>query len=157
MYHEHINHMKEGLNLSDKPSRSNKIVGLTASVGFQIGVRRTLPISQEQAWAFLTSDTGLKLWIGTVQPLKFMVGESFVSEEGISGQFRVVKPYQQLRLKWEKSEWKKPSTLQIRLLSNQPNKTTISFHQENLDSAGTREELKELWEDVLTAIQKDRE
>lgn len=78
-----------------KRSTSNKIVGLTASMGYQVGVRRTLLISPERAWAHLTSAEGLKLWIGTVSPLSFSVGETFRSAEGISGQFRVVKLYQQ--------------------------------------------------------------
>lgn len=137
-----------------KRSTSNKIVGLTASMGYQVGVRRTLLISPERAWAYLTSAEGLKLWIGTVSPLSFSVGETFRSAEGISGQFRVVKLYQQLRLRWSKKEWVEPSTLQIRLLSNQPDKTTISFHQENLDHPVTREQMKLHWEDVLAAIRE---
>ncbi|MFD0677988.1 MULTISPECIES: SRPBCC domain-containing protein [unclassified Paenibacillus] len=133
-------------------SESPKIVGQTASAGFQIGVRRTLPISVEQAWAFLTSAEGVKLWIGDVPSLKFSVGESFTSQEGISGQFRIVKPNQQLRLRWKKVEWPQPSTLQIRLLSTKPDRTTISFHQEKLDHANTREQMKLYWEDVLDTI-----
>ncbi|MCZ8521332.1 MULTISPECIES: SRPBCC family protein [Paenibacillus] len=138
--------------MKSRLSTSNKVVGLTASVGFQVGVRRTLLLSPEQAWTYLTSAEGLKLWIGTVSPLSFREGEAFHSEEGISGQFRVVKPYRQLRLRWKKREWEEPSTLQIRLLSNQPDKTTISFHQEHLDHPVTREQMKLLWEDVLSAI-----
>ncbi|RNB82128.1 SRPBCC domain-containing protein [Brevibacillus nitrificans] len=140
--------------MSTKSSTSNKVVGLTASTGFQIGVRRTLPISPEQAWEYLTSAEGLKLWIGTVSPLSFHEGETFHSSEGISGQFRVVKPHRQLRLRWEKPEWGESSTLQIRLLSNQPDKTTISFHQEGLDNSLTREQMKLHWEGVLAAIRE---
>ncbi|MUT68590.1 SRPBCC domain-containing protein [Paenibacillus sp. NEAU-GSW1] len=128
---------------------AKKVVGQTASAGFQIGVRRTLPVSPEEAWAFLTSPEGLTLWIGTVPLLTWTEGESFTSAEGVSGQLRVVKPLRQLRLKWGKKDWEKPSTLQIRLLSDKPGKTTISFHQENLDHPGTREQMKLYWEDVL--------
>jgi|GEM_PF-6243705 len=39
-------------------SNSDKIVGQTASVGFQVGVRRTLPITREQAWAYIVSSEG---------------------------------------------------------------------------------------------------
>ncbi|RIX46528.1 SRPBCC domain-containing protein [Paenibacillus nanensis] len=140
--------------MSSRLSTSNKLVGLTASTGYQVGVRRTLPISPVQAWAYLTSTEGLKLWIGSLNPLTFSEGEAFCSAEGITGQFRVVKPYQQLRLRWQKKEWKKPATLQIRLLSKNPDKTTISFHQENLDHPATREQMKQHWEEVLITIQK---
>lgn len=145
----------EGAEMNyNREHASGKVVGQTASAGFQVGVRRTLPISPEQAWVFLTSPEGLKLWIGTVPALTFNEGETFTSDEGISGQFKVVKPQRQLRLRWAKKEWVKPSTLQIRLLSDQPDKTTISFHQENLDHANTREQMKLHWENVLAAIRQ---
>ncbi|WP_126427096.1 SRPBCC family protein [Brevibacillus marinus] len=131
-----------------------KVVGQTASVGFQVGVRRTLPISPERAWAFLTSAEGVKLWLGDVPPPSFRVGETFRSTEGLSGEFRVVKEMQQLRLRWKKPDWPFTSTLQIRLLPTTSGKTTISFHQEKLDHAKTREEMKKHWEAVLNAIRE---
>lgn len=135
--------------------KSGKIVGHTSSMGFQVGVRRTIPISPEEAWAFLISAEGLKLWIGNItHHLYFNEGETFTTLDGIAGEFRVVKPFRQLRLKWGRNEWEKPSTLQIRLLSNNPDRTTISFHQENLDHPNTREQMKFYWEDVLTAIRQ---
>lgn len=133
---------------------SSKLVGQTASTGFQIGVRRTFPISPEQAWSFLISPEGRQLWLGNVAALGFHEGESFASAEGIEGQLRIVKPFKQLRLKWGKNDWEKPSTLQIRLISNSPDRTTISFHQENLDHPGTREQMKQHWEAVLNTIKQ---
>ncbi|WP_042147891.1 SRPBCC domain-containing protein [Paucisalibacillus sp. EB02] len=133
---------------------SRKLVGQTVSAGFQVGVRRSFPISPEHVWSFLTSPEGVKLWIGNVSSLAFNEGEIFASDEGISGQLRIVKPFRQLRLRWSKKDWEKPSTLQIRLLSNHPNRTTISFHQENLDHPNTREQMKLHWEDVLSAIRQ---
>lgn len=130
------------------------IVGQTASVGFQIGVRRTLQISPEQAWAFLTSTEGLKLWCGSVSLPTLNKGDTFISDEGITGQFGVVKPLSHIRMKWKKEGWNQASTLQIRLISEKPERTTISFHQENLDHLGTREEMKLYWEDVLTRIKE---
>lgn len=131
-----------------------KVVGKTASAGYQIGVRRTLPISKEQAWSFLTSSEGVRIWLGEVAEVAFAQGARFASSEGITGEFRVVKPLEQLRLRWGKKEWAKPSTVQIRLLGNDPDRTTISFHQENLDHASTREQMKQHWEDVLNTIQQ---
>jgi len=137
-----------------KENEKVRIVGQTASTGFQVGVRRTLPISPEQSWAFLTSSEGLKLWLGSVTTLALKEGETFISDEGITGQFRVVKPLKQIRLKWGKKGWEKLSTLQIRFLSEKPDRTTISFHQENLDHPNTREQMKLYWEEVLTVIKE---
>ncbi|OUQ88898.1 ATPase [Brevibacillus brevis] len=140
--------------MKSQNTESNKIVGQTAATGFQVGVRRTMPITPEQAWAFLTSSEGAKLWLGHVSNLTFSEGETFTSSDGISGQFRVVKPFQQFRLKWSMKEWEKPSTLQIRLISDKPDRTTISFHQENLGHENTREQMKLHWEEVLNEIRQ---
>ncbi|MCR2807607.1 SRPBCC domain-containing protein [Paenibacillus soyae] len=131
---------------------AQKPVGKTAKSGFQIGVRRTLPISPEQAWAYLTSLEGTRLWMGTVTNLTWNEGDCFASAEGVSGELRVVKTLSQLRLKWEREDWAKPSTLQIRLLPGKPGHTTISFHQEHLEDENTREEMKVFWENVLREI-----
>ncbi|MED1797740.1 SRPBCC family protein [Brevibacillus porteri] len=140
--------------MKNQNTESRKIVGQTASTGFQVGVRRTMPITPEQAWAFLTSSEGVRLWLGHVSNLTFREGETFISSEGISGQFRVVKPLRQFRLKWSMKDWEKPSTLQIRLLSDKADRTTISFHQENLDHENTREQMKLHWEEVLNEIRQ---
>lgn len=44
----------------------HKMIGQTKTVGFQVGIRRTFPISQEKAWELVTSEDGLKLWLGKV-------------------------------------------------------------------------------------------
>jgi uncharacterized protein YndB with AHSA1/START domain len=130
------------------------MIGQTASAGFQIGVRRTFPVSQEQAWAFLTSPEGLKIWLGELSSLELRVGHRFTTQEGTEGELRVVKPPAQLRMTWQPKGWTKPSTLQVRVIPHEkdPNRATISFHQEKLDDADARERMKKRWEDVSAAI-----
>jgi len=143
---------------------TGSMVGQTASVGFQIGVRRTLPITREQAWAYLVSSEGASLWLGEGNTLKQLeVGETFESPVGISGEIRVLKPLHQIRMAWRAKTWEQSSTLQIRLLQSKPDRTTISFHQEKLADAHTREQMKRHWEQVLatmtarTSSQQDNE
>lgn len=132
---------------------TNKQVGLTASVGFQIGVRRTLPFFQEEAWELLTSTQGRKLWLGDADSVEIVKGHKFVTQEGTTGEFRVVKPLEQLRLTWQPADFPNTSTLQIRLLSAASSgKTTISFHQDKLESAERREEMKAHWEEVIRGL-----
>lgn len=131
---------------------TDRPVGQTASVGFQIGVRRTLPIPPQQAWGILTSSEGLRLWLGDLPTLGLEPGYRYITQEGTSGEVRVVKPLQQLRLTWQPEGWARPSTVQIRLLSSDPEKTTISFHQEHLADATARAEMKRRWEAVLAQL-----
>jgi uncharacterized protein YndB with AHSA1/START domain len=108
-----------------------KIVGQTKTVGFQVGVRRTFPISQEKAWDLVTSEAGLNFWLGESNGIILQPGQKYSTKTG-SGEIRIVKPLEQLRLTWQKEEWQKASTVQVRFISKESNKTTISFHQENL-------------------------
>jgi hypothetical protein len=53
----------------------DKPVGLTKSAGFQIGVRRTLPMTQEKAWELLFSQEGLQIWLGDLSSFPLQKGE----------------------------------------------------------------------------------
>ncbi|MEC0231442.1 SRPBCC domain-containing protein [Paenibacillus alba] len=133
---------------------TQRVVGQTAAAGFQIGVRRTLSLPQEEAWALLLSPQGRKLWLGEITNVEFSKGSTFETVEGHCGEFRVVKPLEQLRLIWQPAGWLDASTLQIRLLPTaHAGKTTISFHQEKLDNAERREVMKTHWEDVIAGLQ----
>jgi hypothetical protein len=94
------------------------------------------------------------MWLGGMPTPRLHAGEKYESEEGIAGEFRVVKLHEQLRLTWQPKGWSKPSTLQIRLISSEksPNKTTVSFHQENLSDALVRGEMKLRWEQVIARL-----
>ncbi|MFC5448450.1 SRPBCC family protein [Paenibacillus aestuarii] len=127
-------------------------VGQTKSAGFQIGVRRSLPVTRQAAWQLLTSPQGRKLWLGEAADMDFVTGEAYATKDGASGAIRVVKPLEQLRLTWQPGEWQKASTIQIRLLPATAGKTTISFHQENLADESCREAMKLRWEQALAAI-----
>ncbi|MEJ8548513.1 SRPBCC family protein [Brevibacillus borstelensis] len=132
---------------------SQKIVGQTKTAGFQIGVRRTFPIPQEKAWELVASADGLESWLGAGISVTLQPGQKYVSTAG-AGEIRIVKPLQQLRLTWQKEAWQRPSTVQVRVIAKAVDKTTISFHQENLSDGKVREEMKEHWEAVLDRIRE---
>ncbi len=128
-----------------------KSVGQTASSGFQVGVRRTFPITIEEAWNLITNK-GLEIWLGEVSSFNMQVGEQYMTSDSVSGEIRVVNQYENIRLTWKKADWSKASTLQIRTISNHPDKTVLSFHQENLADAHIREEMKIRWEETLNKL-----
>ncbi|WP_028593089.1 SRPBCC family protein [Paenibacillus assamensis] len=133
--------------------RSNdKPIGLTASSGYQVGIRRTFSVQPEQMWNVLLSKQGLNVWLGPIESLVAEAGEQYHCENGTKGELRVVKPLQQLRLTWQPHAWHTPSTLQIRLISNKNGTTTISFHQEKLEDVHRREEMKLHWEQVIVEL-----
>ena len=129
-----------------------KQLGLTKASGFQIGVRRTLNLTVEEAWELLSSTKGIQAWLGNVPALQLETGMRFHTDEGISGQFTTVNPYRNIRLAWQSGNWDKASIVQVRTIASGTSKTTISFHQEKLDGPETREAMKRYWEQALNRL-----
>lgn len=127
-------------------------VGTTKDAGVQIGVRKTLAVTKEQAWSFLASPSGLSMWIGEVTSFRPQVGHEFESKEGVTGKVTVVVPYQKLRLTWKRPEWDNPSRLQIYLLAANSGKTTIAIHQEMLEDVYMREQMRRYWDELLNKM-----
>jgi len=121
-------------------------VGRTASVGYQIGVRWTLPTSEERMSAVLRSPAGLQIWLGGVTEIE--VGNQFAFSDGTTGEIRVYKRGSHLRLAWQRSDWDEPSTVQVRVIAARTG-TTLSFHLEKLARPTDRAAMKDHWEQVI--------
>lgn len=126
-------------------------VGLTASSGWELGLRRTLPVSPDRAWTVLTSPVGTELILGKGVDLD-PDRPGRANEEGpIAWELTTFHPCSHLRMKWRKAGWAKASTLQIRVISAATG-TTIAIHQEDLADKAAREELLAHWAKVLDRI-----
>jgi uncharacterized protein YndB with AHSA1/START domain len=136
-----------------QPNQHIKPIGLTKNAGFQVGTRKTFPVSVETAWDFLISARGTSIWLGLINPDSLDVGTPFTTSNGVEGQIKVLKPYSHLRMKWKPSDWTNTSTLQIRVIPAK-DKTTISFHQEKLLDEHQRNSMKSFWQSVLGKIEK---
>ena len=132
-----------------------KKIGQTEDIGFQIGVRKTVSISKERIWNYITSEAGVKIWLGKVKEIDFKEGFEYQFLNGLKGKIKVVKQHEQIRLTQEKESWEKLSTIQLRLLSKNKEKTIISFHQENLPDENARKEMSKHWKEVISVIEKN--
>lgn len=131
--------------------RQDKPVGLTKNAGWQFGLRKTFPYSQEFLWDFMFSEKGLQIWLGELEN-ELELKKDFKIREGIEGHVRVFKPYSHIRMKWKKENWENFSTVQVRVMGNRE-KATISFHQEKLSDNDQREEMKDYWNKKMTEIE----
>ncbi len=91
-----------------------RAVGQTTSGGFQIGVRRTLPCTEEALRQPLTSEEGLTIWLGG--PIPLYRGTPYTLTDGTTGELRVFRPRSHLRLTWQPRGWAAPATVQVRVL-----------------------------------------
>lgn len=130
-------------------------VGQTRDTGWQIGVRRTLPITHTEAWKLITSPAGLSVWLGNGADLHLSQGESYELADGATGEVRVLAPDSHLRITWlpKGVGWPGPSTIQVRVLPN-GEKTVIAFHQEHLPGPEAREERRAFFDAALDELER---
>lgn len=126
-------------------------VGKTKDAGWEIGVRRTLPISVEEAWELLVTQPGMGYWLGNDAELCFEKGSAFHTEEGNVGKIKSYAEGKLIRLSWQPRDWTFPSTLQVRVIPSKT-KATISFHQERLTDGEQRERMRAHWTEVLDQL-----
>ena len=124
-----------------------RILGQTADAGFQIGVRRTVAAPAEAVWRLLLSPEGRALWLGTAEPAALAPGVAYQTPDGTSGEIRVVKPGDRLRLTRRRPDDAASSTVQIALQPGEA-RTVITFHHEKLPDAAARESMRAHWRGV---------
>ncbi len=125
-----------------------RVVGQTADAGYQVGVQRTLPLSLAATWRFLVSDDAVRDWLGGGVDTELAAGVRYATEDGISGEIRVVKPGDRIRLTRQEGTGAS-STLQIALTPSGDRKTSVRFHHEKLTSTADRERMRQSWTEVL--------
>ncbi|MDX1611389.1 MAG: SRPBCC domain-containing protein [Candidatus Thermoplasmatota archaeon] len=132
--------------------RGLRELGETAGGTFQVGVTRTLPAEEEDAWATLLGGDGLAAWLGPGAPDELREGASFRLDDETQVEVRVLKPGSHIRLFWHPPGFPKPSTLQVRVLERKIG-AAISFHHEGLPSAEMREAMRAHWRSTLETLE----
>lgn len=127
--------------------------GRTQSAGWQVGMRRTLPIGLEDAWHLLISAEGIAIWLGEGADIQMQERSRYRLADGTSGEVRVIKLYSNLRITWHPPAWQHPSTLQLRLIGK-GNRTVLALHQEHLPGPDARNERRRFFGMALDALEK---
>lgn len=122
---------------------------------FDIAAQKVIPVPLGRAWSRLFTPEGLALWLGNLPELKCVSGHAYRTADGTTGMVRVGKPPEHIRLTWQPKGWKKASTIQIRLAVVDARRTKVSFHQEQLPDARTREDRRKHWQQVLAALAEE--
>lgn len=127
-------------------------VGKTKDQGWEIGVRRTLPLSVDQAWVLLMTQPGLGYWLGHGINAHFKKGDTYKTDEGTTGDIRSFETGKLIRMRWQPRDWDFESTLQVRV--NPAKKgATISFHHERLEDSDQREKMRAHWSEVMDKLE----
>jgi activator of HSP90 ATPase len=125
-----------------------KVVGLTKTVGFQFSITKTCPVSEDAAWDFLLSESGVSIWLGSIDFEAFELNNPFTTAEGIEAKITIFKPDSHLRLAWKRAHWDNISFIEIRVLTNK-GRAKLGLLHTHMTSVEQREEVKAYWTKVF--------
>ncbi|HET9736599.1 MAG TPA: SRPBCC domain-containing protein [Solirubrobacteraceae bacterium] len=130
---------------------SERPVGLTQDVGWEVGASRTFPMSLQAAWDLMLSPAGVAIWLGEGVPLPLETGGRYETADGTAGEIRSVRPRDRVRLTWRPPDREQEATLQFALRET-PTGCAIGFHAEHLVSAEDREAVRARLRGVLDRL-----
>jgi uncharacterized protein YndB with AHSA1/START domain len=126
--------------------------GLTQDAGWELGVRRTVPLQVDEVWDYLLGP-GRRRWLGDAE-LGTHRGDRYATADGIRGEVRSFTDGEKLRISWRPADWRHDSTLQVTVRPSASG-TTIGIHQERLADADERERMLAHWKTVMDDIVED--
>lgn len=143
---------QQSVTVAYEQARGKRVLGETAETGFQMGVRKTLPMSRDDAWRLLVEHP--ERWLGE-GAVSFEKGARYELTGGyggtVRGQIRVVKPGERLRASWHPEPFEAPATLQV-TLTEAKSGTTVGVHVEKLADAQARDGVLEHFREILQRL-----
>jgi activator of HSP90 ATPase len=127
---------------------NKKVVGLTKNVGFQFSITKTCAVSVDAAWDFLLSESGIALWLGTINFDDFELNRPLTTQAGIEAKITLFKADSHLRLAWKPAHWDNISFIEIRVLTNK-GRAKLGLLHTHMINVGQREEVKAYWSKIF--------
>ncbi len=131
-----------------------RILGRNSKGEFGAVASKTIPLRKPDAWAFLCSKEGMKIWLNPFAHFPFEKGRGFELDGGIFGEVRTVKKGERVRLTWTGEEWAKPSVVQLHVIARPGEKSMVVIQREKIPSMAMRNELKLHWKNALDQFAK---
>lgn len=100
-------------------SRADKTreVRHTRDAGWEIGVSKTIDRPVDEVWAFITSPTGVAIWLGEGVTVLSEQGAGYETTTGVRGETRSFRKLDRVRLTWQPRDWTHDRTLQLAVWS----------------------------------------
>ncbi|MCB0655633.1 MAG: SRPBCC domain-containing protein [Saprospiraceae bacterium] len=133
-----------------------KTIGKTKDQGWQIGVRKTLPVAPDHLWEFLVEPSRLAIWLSPStdhEASRLWSGQAVVFASGVQAVVRTIRPYSHFRLLYQRPQDPRPTRLQVRIIPASHGSSTLAFHQELLQDAAHRALMKLHWLQVIQRIE----
>lgn len=119
---------------------------------YSLTATKSMSCDRKTLWKLISSAEGIAIWLRPLSPLSLKKGESFEAEGGVFGEIRTLKVGERLRLRWQDTDWEKPSVLQIYCVQQKNGKSILVFSQEKLKDGRTNLQMREHWRKVLNEL-----
>nr|MDT0666443.1 SRPBCC domain-containing protein [Micromonospora sp. DSM 115978] len=131
---------------------TERAIGRTKDVGFEIEVSKTVPYPVDAVWQFLVSRDGVSRWLGDGARLPASKGERYETADGTTGELRSLRSGDRVRLTWRPPGRSHDTTVQVTVSASGSGKTVLRFHQEWLADAAERASQRDHWRAVLADV-----
>lgn len=132
-----------------------RIEGRNQKGEYSVTATKSIKLNRDAIWDFITSEAGQALWLRPMTPIEdFAPKTQFEVEGGIYGEIRTLKPPERLRMRWQDTEWPKPSVLNIGIAQHRPNSSILYVMHEALASPRLREQMREYWRERLEEVKR---
>lgn len=126
-----------------------KVEGRDAKGLYSVTATRTFPLEAKALWNYLVSPAGMQEWLRPLAQFQLKPGASFECEGEIFGEVRTLKSGVRARLRWQETEWIKPSVLNLHIVARKGGKSILIFNHVGLRDARLRTQMRERWQRVL--------
>ena len=140
---------QQGVAMGYEIHVGKRIEGRSVKGTYGTVASKTLPLSQAQAWKYLSSPEGLALWLNPFAPFPWKKGAGYEVDGGVFGEVRTVKAPQRLRLSWREEQWPKASVVQLNVVPRPGEKCMVVVQHEGLPTELVKNKLRARWKKAL--------
>jgi uncharacterized protein YndB with AHSA1/START domain len=129
-----------------------KIEGRNDKGEYSMAATKTFPIDQKSAWKILTSKRGIDVWLRPLSQMEIKPKRTFETENGVFGEVRTLKAPHRIRIRWNDTDWEKPSSVMIVIIFRPAKKCVVAIQHEKLTSNRIKTQMREHWKNVLNEL-----
>lgn len=119
---------------------------------YTVTATKTVAVSGFKAWKFLTSTAGMEMWLRPLSAFDLTPGAQFECAGEVFGEVRTMKAGQYVRLRWQETEWSKPTTLYMSVASRSKTKCVLIISHDGFKTERQREWMRAHWKERLLEV-----
>lgn len=142
----------QGVTTGYEIAIGRKVMGQNSKGELSLTSSRTFPVNEKKMWKILLSSQGLDCWLKPISKFQLKPGFTFEAENGVYGEVRTFKEFKRARIKWQDTDWPKPSIVQIMLVPRKNNKCILVFQHEKLMNGRIKNSIRDYWKKALVDL-----